>query len=63
MRGYLSTELGEPTFKITRIFLCDGTYLGAEGEHDLPYLVMYSTQPQPNYDDATLRRLIDEAKE
>ena len=38
--GYVSHEFGEdtPVFKITDIVLADGTTIGVEGEHDIPYL-------------------------
>lgn len=40
----------------------DDTRLMCEGEHDQPYLVEYGTD-QPNFDDATLERLMKEADE
>jgi hypothetical protein len=36
--GYVSTEFGDPVFKLTRIELEDGTTLDVEGEHDMPYI-------------------------
>lgn len=38
IHGYVSGELGEPTFKMTCVELEDGTTIECEGEHDLPYL-------------------------
>ena len=39
--GYVSSEFGDPTFKITRIALEDGAELAVEGEHDFPYIADY----------------------
>lgn len=39
--GYVTTEFGDATFKLTTIVFEDGTKQGVEGEHDLPYLVDY----------------------
>lgn len=58
VRGYLTGELGGVTFKMTRIEFEDGTMLGCEGEHDLPYVVNWDTQP--NWNEETLQRLYDE---
>lgn len=38
IEGYVSTEFGEPTFKISQVIFDDGTSVWAEGEHDMPYL-------------------------
>jgi len=60
VRGYLTAEFGEPIFKMTKVEFEDGTFLGCEGEHDLPYLVNWGRTEQPNYDAETLERLYDE---
>lgn len=37
--GYMSSPFGgDPSFKLTRVLLSDGTTIGIEGEHDFPYL-------------------------
>lgn len=36
--GYISSELGDRVFKITRIQLASGCILDVEGEHDFPYV-------------------------
>lgn len=38
INGYISSDYGEPTFKITSVVLDDDTCIDCEGEHDLPYL-------------------------
>lgn len=63
IRGYLSGEFGDPCFKLTQIEFEDGTFLGCEGEHDIPYLVSSGRDNQPNYDEETLQRLYDEQDE
>lgn len=61
VRGYLSNPyIDEPLFQMTKIEFEDGTFLGAGGEHDFPYLVTHGGE-QPNYDDETLARLYREA--
>lgn len=57
IRGYLTTEFGDPVFKMTKVEFEDGTFLGCEGEHDLPYLVRWGQTDQPNYDDKSLLRI------
>lgn len=52
--GYVSTEYDEPTFKITKLILEDGTEQHIEGEHDFPYLV--------DYDDKT-SKILEEISE
>lgn len=61
IRGYLSSEFGDAVFKLTEVEFEDGTFLGVEGEHDLPYLVQ-SRSDQPNYDDETLNALEEETE-
>ena len=56
VKGYLSMEFGETTFKITKVVLADDTEIQVEGEHDFPYLACYEPTP-PNMDDETLERL------
>lgn len=36
--GYISTEFGDPCFKLSRIYFEDGTDCWCEGEHDMPYV-------------------------
>ena len=38
IEGYLSSEFGDPVFKIVQIVFEDGSKLWAEGEHDMPYI-------------------------
>ena len=49
IEGRISTEFGEPTFVLTQIVFTDGTEIGCEGEHDMPYV----TAP---YEDGPARR-------
>lgn len=56
--GYLVDAEGVVVMKLTKVVFTDGTALGVEGDHDLPYLVEYDT-PQPNYDEETLERLYE----
>jgi hypothetical protein len=58
--GYLSGELGGATFNLTEVIFEDGTTLGVEGGHYFPYLVEFGTTPQPNFDEETLERLLEE---
>lgn len=55
--GYMTTEFGEPTFKLCHVEFDDGTEQGVEGVHDLPYLV--------EYDDKTYKVLeqLDQAED
>jgi hypothetical protein len=39
--GYVSTEFDTPTFKLCNVVFEDGSEMGCEGEHDMPYLVNY----------------------
>ena len=59
IRGYISSELGDPVFKLTKVEFTDGTFVGIEGEHDFPYLVRWD-EDQPNCDEETLERLEEE---
>jgi hypothetical protein len=61
IQGYLTSEFGDVTFKMSKVEFADGTFLGCEGEHDLPYLVGFDEQP--NFDDETLQELYDQEKE
>lgn len=55
---HLSKEFGEDiTVVVFRLVFEDGSIMGFEGEHDLPYLTEYRTQKQPNFDDETLSAL------
>ena len=38
--GHISTELGDPIFKIYAIIFEDGTKFFVEGEHDCPYITV-----------------------
>ena len=38
IHGYITTEFGDPTFKMSKVVFEDGTSVFCEGEHDLPYL-------------------------
>jgi hypothetical protein len=38
VRGYVSRELGDPTFKLHSIDFANGLTLEIEGEHDFPYV-------------------------
>ena len=59
IHGYLSREYDEPTFKLTKVEFEDGTILGAEGEHDFPYLVTYGNKTPANYSDDYLQEVYD----
>jgi len=63
VRGYLIDDFGDPSFKITKIELEDGAFMGVEGEHDLPYLVTWGGDVQPNFDVDTLYELYDQSSE
>lgn len=62
IQGVITNQLGGATFEMLYIIFEDDTRLMCEGEHDQPYLVEYGTD-QPNFDDATLERLMKEADE
>ena len=47
IRGYITSDFEDPTFKMTTIEFKDGTFLGCEGEHDSPYLVSYGVEDSP----------------
>jgi hypothetical protein len=49
VRGYISKEFGDLTFKLSNIELEDGTKLSCEGEHDFPYI--------PDIDDELLENI------
>lgn len=61
IQGYLSQEFGDPVFKLCKVVFEDGTQMGCEGEHDLPYLTDYDGQP--NMDEKTLTALCEERDE
>lgn len=63
IKGYLTMEFGDVTFKMTSIVLNNDTEMGCEGEHDLPYLVSFPNAIPDNFDQETLERLYDEAVE
>lgn len=50
IQGYITHEFGDPTFQLCNIIFEDGSEMGCEGEHDLPYLTAYDlTHPQPEF--------------
>ena len=57
IHGYLSTEFGEPVFKITKVEFEDGKFLGAEGKHDFPYLTGFGDETVDGYDDDNLENI------
>ena len=59
IQGYFTKEFGDVTFKVTDLVFEDGSEMGFEGEHDLPYLVSYASG-QTNFDYETLERLYEE---
>jgi len=48
--GYITNEFGEPTFKLCFIEFEDGSQLGCEGEHDMPYTVTFAKWPMPEFE-------------
>ena len=38
IEGRISSEFGDPVFVLTQIVFTDGTEIGCEGEHDMPYV-------------------------
>ena len=42
--GYISEEFGTPTFNLSSVVFEDGSEMGCEGEHDMPYLVNYKKE-------------------
>lgn len=62
IRGYITTEFGDPVIKLTEIEFEDGTELCCEGEHDMPYVVTYATNAPANTDSETLERLYEEGQ-
>lgn len=57
VRGYLSNDFGDLVFKMSKIELEDGTFLGCEGEHDIPYLVEYGDKTPENYNEEVLENI------
>lgn len=55
--GYITTEYGSAMFKLSYIVFEDGSQVGVEGEHDLPYVIEYAKWPMPNLDDDLLNEL------
>lgn len=49
--GCLTKEFDDPVFKMCDVIFEDGTELGCEGEHDLPYLVQShrENEDRPEY--------------
>lgn len=39
IEGYVSTEFGDPTFKVCRLVLENGQVIFVEGEHDIAYII------------------------
>lgn len=59
IRGYLADPYDAgASFQLTKIVFDDDTTVDVEGEHDFPYIT--STEEQPNFDEDTLSRLMDE---
>lgn len=48
--GYITGEFDDPTFKLCFIEFEDGSQLGCEGEHDMPYVVTYAKWPMPEFE-------------
>lgn len=55
VQGHLTTEFGEPTFQLFRIFFENGDSCFVEGEHDCPYL-----SAGPELDEEELEKLAEE---
>jgi len=49
-----------PVIKLCEIVFEDGSEMGIEGEHDMPYATTYAKWPMPNTDDETLEELAKE---
>jgi hypothetical protein len=60
IRGYISPEFGDMSFKLSHIVFDDDSEMSVEGEHDFPYLAETPRFEQPNFDQETLRRLYEE---
>lgn len=58
--GYITSEFGEPVFKVSRIIFSNGLHCGVEGEHDFPYLTTYPSDVIPGIDDGDIMRELDE---
>lgn len=59
--GHLTTEFGDPVFKMCEIVFEDGTKLFCEGEHDIPYFTTAGDSTVPGYpDDEAMERLYEE---
>jgi len=50
IRGYLSREFDDISFKMTSVILEDDTELGCEGEHDYPYLIDFSEKTEKDFE-------------
>lgn len=57
---YVTTVDETPLILICDVIFDDGSLMGVEGEHDIPYVTTYAKYPQPNTDDETLQALYDE---
>jgi hypothetical protein len=57
--GRVVTEFSEPVFKLSEVVFSDGSKMSCEGEHDLPYLVTYPGQEQPNINEKSLMAIYD----
>lgn len=59
VHGYITTEFGDPVFKLCALVFDDGTELDCEGEHDLPYFVNRGDKSPPEMEPAALRKYDD----
>jgi hypothetical protein len=54
----INMEGPEPLIEVRRVIFDDNSMMWFQGEHDMPYLVHYTSDfTQPNTDEETLRRL------
>lgn len=60
IHGYISMEFGEPTIKITKAIMEDGSNFHFEGEHDFPYLTCGYGEKANEIDDDELQAIYDE---
>lgn len=60
--GFLTSEMGDVVFQVSKIKFEDGTILSVEGEHDCAYLVEIGKNTPKNYNDELLQRLYEESE-
>lgn len=63
IRGYVTREFDSSVFCMTRVEFDDGTFLGCEGEHDLPYLVDWGRPDSPERCNEYSEETLDEIYE